>query len=96
MISRIPDDFKNEGTVFRMKDKNGNQYLIEWSDNKANILEHEDKQKFNESLDRMKSLFNYNSGDYFKTSTSSERLNEGNEGFTKTLDNARKSIQIKN
>ena len=95
MISRIPDDFKNEGTIFRMKDKNGNQYLIEWTNNKANILEHEDKQKFNESLDRMKSLFNYNSGDYFKTSTSSERLNEGNEGFTKTLDSARKSIQIK-
>lgn len=95
MISRIPDDFKNEGCVFRMKDKNGNQYLIEWSDNKANILEHEDKQRFNESLDRMKSLFNYNSGEYFKNSTGDERLNESNGAFTKTLDSARNNMQIK-
>ena len=93
MISRIPDEFKNEGCTFRMKDKTGNEYLIEWSDNRANILEHEDKQKFNESIDRMKSLFNYNSGEYFKNTTGSERLNESNEGFTKTLDSARKIIK---
>ena len=90
MISRIPDEFKNEGCVFKMKDKTGNQYLVEWSDNRANILEHEDKQKFNESLNRMKSLFNYDSSDYFRGSKPSERLNESNEGFVKTLDNARK------
>lgn len=90
MISKIPDDFKNEGCTFKMKDKTGNMYLLEWSDNHANILEHEDKQKFNESLDRMKSLFSYNSGEYFKNTTGSERLNESNEGFTNTLDNARK------
>lgn len=89
MISRIPDEFKNEGCTFKMKDKTGNTYLIEWSDNRANILEHEDKQKFNESLNRMKSLFGYNSGDYFKNTTGAERLNESNEGFTSTLNKIR-------
>ena len=93
MISRIPDEFKNEGCTFKMKDKTGNEYLIEWSDNRANIIGHEDKVKFNESLDRMKSLFNYNSGEYFKNTTGSERLNESNDGFTTTLDNARKIIK---
>lgn len=93
MISRIPDEFKNEGCTFKMKDKTGNEYLIEWSDNKANIIGHEDKVKFNESLDRMKSLFNYNSGEYFKNTTNQERLNESNEGFVKTLDSARKIIK---
>lgn len=90
MISRIPDEFKNEGCTFKMKDKTGNEYLVEWSDNRANIIGHEDKVKFNESLDRMKSLFNYNSEDYYKNTTGTERLNESNDGFTKTLNNARK------
>lgn len=93
MISRIPDEFKNEGCTFKMKDKTGNEYLVEWSDNRANIIGHEDKVKFNESLDRMKSLFSYNSGEYFKNTTGSERLNESNDGFTTTLDNARKIIK---
>ena len=93
MISRIPDEFKNEGCTFKMKDKTGNEYLVEWSNNRANIIGHEDKVKFNESLDRMKSLFNYNSGEYFKNTTGSERLNESNDGFTTTLDNARKIIK---
>lgn len=94
MISRIPDEFKNEGCTFRMKDKTGNEYLIEWSDNKANIIGHEDKKKVNECINRMMNLAKYDSGSYFKNSTSSERLNESNEGFTSTLDNARK-ITIK-
>ena len=94
MISRIPDEFKNEGCTFKMKDKTGNEYLIEWSDNRANIIRHEDKKKVNECINRMMNLAKYDSGSYFKNSTSSERLNESNDGFTSTLDNARK-ITIK-
>ncbi len=90
MISRIPDEFKNEGCTFKMKDKTGNEYLIEWSDNRANIIGHEDKAKFNESIDRMKNLFNYKSSDFVKNTSGKERLNESNDAFTKTLDNARK------
>lgn len=93
MISRIPDEFKNEGCTFKMKDKTGNEYLIEWSDNRANIIGHEDKKKFNESIDRMKNLFNYNSSDYFKNTTGNDRLNESNDAFVNTLDNARKMMK---
>lgn len=90
MISRIPDEFKNEGQTFIMEDKVGNRYTVEWSDNRANIVSHENKQGFNESLDRMKQLMGYKSSDYFKNSTAAERLNEGNSNFTTTLNNARK------
>lgn len=93
MISRIPDEFKNEGCTFRMKDKTGNEYLLEWSDNKAVILEHRDDRKFNENLNRMKNLMGYNSSDYFKNTTNAERLNESNDAFTNTLDKARQIIK---
>lgn len=90
MLNKIPDDFKCEGTTFRMKDKTGSEYLIEWTDNRANIIEHTNKQGLDESVARMKALFNYKSSDYVENSNVNSRLHEGNEGFTKTLDNVRK------
>lgn len=87
MLSRIPDEFKNEGTTFKMKDKTGNEYLIEWSDNRANIIDHKNKNGLNESLNRMKQLFNYKPADNVQLSTSSARLNENNNyrGFVEKI-----------
>lgn len=93
MISRIPDEFKNEGSVFKMKDKTGNSYLVEWSDNKANIIGHENKQGLEESVERMKKLMGYKPEEYFATSTSSQRLNENEETFQKQLNNIRKLMK---
>lgn len=90
MLSRIPDEFKNDGNTFKMKDKTGNEYLVEWRDNKGVILEHNNKQGFNESINRMKSLYSYSSTDT-KTSLES-RLNEDNN-FNSTLNSARKIIK---
>lgn len=90
MLSRIPDEFKNEGNTFKMKDKTGNEYLVEWRDNKGVILEHSNKQGFNESINRMKNLYSYSSNDS-KTSLES-RLNE-DSNFNSTLNNARKIIK---
>lgn len=90
MLSRIPDEFKNEGNTFKMKDKTGNEYLVEWRDNKGVILEHNNKQGFNESINRMKDLYSYSSNDT-KTSLES-RLNEDNN-FNSTLNSARKIIK---
>lgn len=90
MLSRIPDEFKNEGEQFRMKDKTGNIYLIEWKNNKGIIKEHKNAQGFNESLERMKNLYSYSSKD---TETSMKsRLNE-DDNFNLTLDKARKIIK---
>lgn len=93
MISRIPDEFKNEGTVFKMKDKTGNVYLIEWSDNRANIIGHENKQGLEDSVNRMRNLMEYKSEDYYGTSTASQRLNESDETFQKQLNNIRKLMK---
>lgn len=76
MISRIPDEFKNEGEKFKMKDKTGNEYLVEWADNRAYIIDHKNKKGMNEAVERMKQLFNYNPADNVRVSTGSARLNE--------------------
>ena len=90
MISRIPDDFKKNGTSFKMKDKNGSEYLVEWDNNKANIIEHVNKKGMDESISRMKELFDYRPSD---TKTNySDRLNENDDKFQETLNKMRKII----
>lgn len=90
MISRIPDDFKKNGTSFKMKDKNGSEYLVEWDNNKANIIEHTNKKGMDESISRMKELFDYKTSD---TKTNySDRLNENDDKFQETLKKMRKII----
>ena len=93
MMSRIPDEFKVEENVFRMRDKTGNEYLLEWKNGKAEVIGHKNKHGMNESIDRMKSLFNYNSADYYKNTSPSGRLMEDNEGFADTLNKMRKIIK---
>lgn len=91
MISRIPDEFKNEGEQFKMKDKTGNTYLMEWKDNSARILSHSDKHGVDESFERMKAMFSYSPKD--TETTTSYRMNEGEDAFIDTLNKARKIIK---
>lgn len=88
MLSRIPDELKKDGERFKMIDKTGNQYVVEWRNNKGNVLGHINESGKNESISRMKDLFNYKTND---TSTSrAMRLDEGETNFNETLNNARK------
>ena len=87
MISKIPDDFKINGTTFKMKDKNLNEYLVEWKNNKAYIKEHVDKKNLNESIERMKSLMNYKTSD--SNTTSTFRSKENDDVFASTLNKIR-------
>lgn len=87
MLSRIPDEFKSEGQLFRMKDKTENEYLVEWKNNKGVIVEHKNNSGLNESLNRMKSLYEFKSSD-----TKTNRMlreNENETNFNKTLNSAR-------
>lgn len=88
MITKIPDDFKVNGTKFKMKDMNGNIYLVEWKNNKANVLLHENKTETNAEFNRMKELMNYTSES--SQMTSSQRLNENDSKFQETLNKVRK------
>lgn len=91
MISRIPDEFKKDGNQFKMKDKTGNEYIVEWKNGKGNIIGHNNKSGLIESIDRMKNLYNYSSSD--SKTTLSERMNEGENSFSRTLKAARRIIK---
>lgn len=91
MISRIPDEFKNEGAQFKMKDKTGNEYIVEWKNNTGKILNHSNKEGMNESVSRMKSLYGYTTVD--SQTNQSYRLNEGDDKFKDTLDKMRRIIK---
>ena len=58
MISKIPEEFKTEGNKFIMEDNSDNRYMVEWNFNKAKVLKYTNKNKLNEQLGRIKSLFN--------------------------------------
>lgn len=96
MMSKIPDEMKCEGRRFKMKDKNDQTYLLEWTKNQYNgkesaiILEHTNKKKVDESLERMKMLYGFKPGDKASTTTTQSRVYEHNEGVKQTLDNIRK------
>ena len=79
-----------------MKDKNDQTYLLEWVKNQYNgkesaiILEHTNKKKVDESLERMKMLYGFNPGDKTSTTSTQSRVYEHNDGVKQTLDNIRK------
>ena len=88
MISKIPDDFKVEGTSFRMKDKNANEYLVEWKNNKAYVLNHICKDQLNEEMNRMKQLMGYKTSDSMTTSSCRGDVNE--DTYRSVLNKVRK------
>jgi hypothetical protein len=89
MISRIPDEFKNEGTQFKMKDKHGTEYLIEWSNNKANVLTRNHKQKIDETLNAYEKLSSYK-GEEYNSMSGKARINEDSAEINRMLDIVRK------
>lgn len=96
MISKIPDEMKIENNVFKMVDKNGNTYIVEWKKDdyknttSALIIEHKNDKMVNETLDRMKSLYGFKHSTNYSNTTGAERLNESTSGFASTLDTIRK------
>jgi hypothetical protein len=95
MLSKIPDELKKDGNVFKMVDKNDNTYIVEWKKdiykNESNpvILEHINNKMVNETLEKMKRLYNFKSTDNYTKSTCQERINEGNDNFISTLNKIR-------
>lgn len=87
MISKIPDDFKVEGISFKMKDKNANEYLVEWKNNRAYIVNHICKEQLNEEMNRMRQLMEYKTSDSMTTNTC--RHNENYDTYCSTLNKIR-------
>ena len=93
MLTKVPDEFKNEGNRFIMSDSEGNSYMVEWHQNEAPDVEKRiNKKLVNEELKRIKNLYNYHSKDYFNTTTSSSRIQENRE-FSDMIGKARKLMK---
>ena len=92
MVSRIPDEFKNEGCQFKMKDKHGTEYLVEWSNNSANVVSCNHKQKIDETINKFNVYSSYNRNDYRNT-TANDRINENTDEMSRMLDIMRKINQ---
>lgn len=85
MRSRIPDEFKVDGTMFRMKDKSGNEYIVEWKGG-ANILEYNNHKAVDETMDRMKRLMEYRSSDHSDGNSVSTKTNENFDSFRRSIE----------
>lgn len=84
MISRIPDEFKNEGTQFKMKDKHGTVYLVEWTNGSANVISCNNKQRVDETLNAYEKLSSYK-GEEYNTSNGKARVNEDTNEISRML-----------
>lgn len=89
MVSRIPDEFKNEGCQFKMKDKHGSEYLVEWTEGKAVVINRNNKQKIDETLNAYEKLSSYK-GEEYNTLNGKSRVNESNSEINRMLDIVRK------
>ena len=84
MVSRIPDEFKNEGTQFKMKDKHGTVYLVEWANGSANVISCNNKQRVDETLNAYEKLSSYK-GEEYNTSNGRARVNEDTNEISRML-----------
>lgn len=84
MVSRIPDEFKNEGTQFKMKDKHGTVYLVEWANGSANVISCNNKQRIDETLNAYEKLSSYK-GEEYNTLNSRARINEDTNEISRML-----------
>ena len=92
MMTKIPDMYMFEGNTFIMRDKNCNEYLVEWHNEEPKVKRHFTKENILEEQNKMKHLCEYKSGDSYKLSTPNTRLQENNE-INNMLDKVRKLMK---
>lgn len=85
MKSRIPDDFKTDGNIFRMKDRTGAEFILEWRDGGAEVLSSRNPEEAVRAVEECRRLSEYDRGGY-RRSTVSDRTNENFDTYRKTMD----------
>ena len=93
VMSRIPDNYKVEGSRFIMKDMKNNQYLVEWHDNDPQITKKVNMKTVTEETERAKQLWGYCPGKASQGTNPSMRLNEESE-LDKMMKRTRKLMSI--
>lgn len=86
MLSKVPDDYKVDGKKFSFRDKNDDEYIVEWSE-KPKVTH---VTKINEQKNRIMELFNYKRKD--SNTTLSGRLTEDKK-VEDMMDKARKLMK---
>ena len=46
---------------FKMKDKEGTEYIVEWNNGSAHVLSYENKTKINETIEKFHNISKYKS-----------------------------------
>lgn len=91
MLKKVPEEFRSKSGRFIMKDSNDTEYLVECDYNdkfkvgQLRVLGKTNKKQINEELERMKSLYSYDSARYEGKTTTSSRINES-RGLSKGID----------
>jgi hypothetical protein len=65
MLSLIPEHYKIDGKQFKMIDRTGNEYLIEWQKN-AKVLDNKNEKALKEQMERMKQLWEHKPENTFR------------------------------
>lgn len=100
-ISKVPEEYKTDGNRFIMMDANGTEFLMECTiDKDFGYAKVECKKQLNEKkaedeLDRMRSLYGFNSSDYY---TSADKSKENLSALHESIESIKKleSEGIKN
>lgn len=94
MLSLIPEQYKVDGQKIYMKDRKGDEYIVECNYSnltnnvEVNILNFNNEQVLNEQLKRMQDLFEYDSSNPYGKMNNKMRSEENNY-FKNNLDLAR-------
>ena len=97
MLKKVPNDMKIDGNKFYMKDSVGNEYLVECAKDKVidqiihtKVVDYVNKEKINETFNRMKELYGYKSSGNIQNSAKVE-----NEMVGKMLSEAKEKLTVK-
>lgn len=93
MLSKVPDEYKVKNRRFVMEDSCGNKYIVEWNDEKPIVDKCLNERLVSEEINKIKSLYNYRSKDYFVKTTPVSRVNEGKDEFSNMLNRARQLMK---
>lgn len=98
MLSRIPEEYKNDGQKIYMKDSVGNEYIVECEKSEktgfieTNVVGFNNPKLLSEKKERIEQLFDYQSSKEFAPTTAKQRIEE-NQSFQDLMNLSRSLIK---
>lgn len=98
MLTRIPEEYKNDGQKIYMKDSVGNEYIVECVKSEksgfieTNVVGYNNPKLLAEQKERIEQLFDYESSKEFGPTTNAQRIEE-NKSFQDIMNLSRSLIK---